>query len=76
MQHLSKSQFKPQALKFMREVEETGESILITDHGKSVLELKPYKPDSVDPLVRLKGTVVEFTDPFEPVSTDDWESAN
>ncbi len=36
----------------MRTVEQTGESIVITDHGKPVLELKPYTPPDVDPLKR------------------------
>jgi prevent-host-death family protein len=76
MKKLSKSQFKPRALEVMRTVEQTGESIVITDHGKPVLELRPYTPPDVDPLKRLKGSVVEFLDPCDPVAEDDWESAN
>ena len=76
MQRLSKSQFKPKALEIMRTVEQVGEPIVITDHGKPVLELKPYTPADVNPLERLKGSVVEFFDPFAPVSVDDWESAH
>lgn len=60
----------------MRSVEQAGEPVIITDHGKPVLELKPYFPTEVDPLERLKGSVVEFLDPFDPVSDDEWESAN
>lgn len=76
MQHLSKSQFKPKALEIMRSVEQGGESIIITDHGKPVLELKAYVPSDIDPIERLKGSVVEFADPFEPIADDEWESTN
>ncbi len=74
MQTLSKSQFKPKALEVMRNVEQAGESILITDHGKPVLELKPYTPSDTNPLETLKGSVVEYSDPFDPAS-DDWENS-
>ncbi len=76
MQHLSKSQFKPKALEIMRSVEQGGDPIIITDHGKPVLELKAYVSNDIDPIERLKGSVVEFLDPFEPIAEDEWESAN
>ena len=76
MQELSKSQFKPKALEIMRDVERAGESVLITDHGRPVLELKRYTPKNIDPLDKLMGSVVEYMDPLAPVSADDWESAN
>ena len=76
MQHLSKSQFKPKALEVMRSVEQGGEPIIITDHGKPVLELKAYVSNDIDPIERLKGSVVEFIDPCEPIAEDEWESAN
>ena len=34
---VSKSKFKPNALKFFRQVERTGREIVITDRGKPVL---------------------------------------
>jgi prevent-host-death family protein len=76
MQRLSKSQFKPRALEIMRTVEQTGESILITDHGKEVLELKPHTPSDTDPLQQLKDSVVRLQGPFTPVDEDEWEAAN
>ncbi len=76
MKELSKSQFKPKALEIMRNIEQAGESILITDHGKPVLEIKPYTPVTVDPLKKLKGSAVEYLDPLEPIDVDDWESGN
>ena len=76
MQHLSKSQFKLKALEIMRSVEQGGEPIIITDHGKPVLELKAYVSNDINPIERLKGSVVEFEEPFEPIADNEWESAN
>ena len=76
MQHLSKSQFKPKALEIMRSVEQGGEPIIITDHGKPVLELKAYVSNDINPIERIKGSVVEFEEPFEPIADNEWESAN
>ena len=71
---VSKSRFKPRALNYFREVEQTGKEIIITDRGKPVLKLVPYteKPDTW--LKPLRGTVKTFHRPTEPVSGDDWES--
>lgn len=78
MEQISKSQFKPHALEIMRRVEQTGQSIVITDHGKPVLELKPFKAESLkdDPADYLRGTVVDYVDPTEPVGDDDWEATS
>lgn len=75
MQHLSKSQFKPKALEIMRSVEQGKGSVVITDHGKPVLELRPYDDNEVDPKQCLAGSVVEYVDPLGPVSDNDWEAA-
>lgn len=76
MKHLSKSQFKQKTLEIMRSIEQGGEPIIITDHGKLLQELKAYVPNDIDPFERLKSSVVEFIDPLEPVADDEWESAN
>lgn len=76
MQYLSKSQFKTKTFEIMRAIEQGGESLIITDHGKPVLELKAYIENSPAPLERLKDSVVEFVDPFEPVVDDEWEFAS
>lgn len=72
MKKYSKSQFKPKALEVMRQVEQTGESVIITDNGKPTLELKVYRPAEVDPLDRLRGSVMDFRQPLEPVGDNLW----
>lgn len=71
---VSKSQFKPRALNFFREVEQTGQAIIITDRGKPVLKLVPYTEDPEVWLKPLRGTVKSYKQPTEPVAEEDWEA--
>jgi prevent-host-death family protein len=71
---VSKSRFKAHALELFRQVEASGHPIVITDRGIPVLKLSPYKEDPDAMLEELRGTVVEFANPFEPVGLDDWET--
>lgn len=71
---ISKSEFKARALEFFRQVEATGEPIVVTDHGKPSLEIRPYRPERRNALAMLRGSVVRFEDPFAPVEDDSWEA--
>jgi len=71
---VSKSQFKAKALEFFRQVEASGEPVVITDHGQPKLEVRPYKPLTHHPLEVLRGSVLRYESPTEPVAEDDWEA--
>jgi len=71
---VSKSSFQEHALEYLREVEATGKELIITDRGKPVLKLIPYTPDPKAALEALRGTVIRYDDPTEPVGQEDWES--
>lgn len=71
---VSKSQFKARALQYFRDVERTGEEIVITHHGRPVLKLVPYREDPGDALRALRDTVVKYEAPTEPVGVEDWEA--
>ena len=73
-QYVSKSSFKAKALEYFREVESSGKSLIITDHGKPVLKIVPYEHDPAEILKALRGSVIRYDDPFEPVGLDDWEA--
>lgn len=70
---LSKSQFKPKSLEYFRQIQETGEPIIITDHGKPVLKIIPYTPSPDELLKGLQGSVTKYEDPLEPVGPEDWD---
>jgi PHD/YefM family antitoxin component YafN of YafNO toxin-antitoxin module len=38
---VSRSEFKAKALEFFRQIEATGESAIVTDHGKPAFEVRP-----------------------------------
>lgn len=69
---ISKSQFKPRALKYFREVEQTGRELIIADRGRPVLKIVPYAEDPEAWLKPLRGSVVRYKAPTEPVAVDDW----
>lgn len=73
-QVVSKSNFKDHALEYLREVENTGEELIITDQGKPVLKLVRYAQNPKAALEALRGSVVRYDDPMEPVGEEDWES--
>jgi prevent-host-death family protein len=71
---ISKSQFKPKSLELFRTVEQTGEELIITDHGRPVLKIVPYSEDPEQWFKGLRNTVIRYERPFEPVGQDDWEA--
>lgn len=75
LHQVSKSTFKAKALELLREVESSGQSLIVTDHGKPTLEVRPYHPSSADPLTALRGTVVRYDDPTAPVADNEWEAS-
>ena len=71
---VSKSKFKAKALELMRHVEVSGETLIVTDHGKPSLEIRKLATEKRDPFERLRGSVLSYDDPFEPVGVEDWEA--
>ncbi len=71
---VSKSEFKAKALELFRQVESSGESLIVTDHGKPALEVRPYRGVERSPLDILRGSVVRYENPTDPIGEDDWEA--
>ncbi|MFM9103872.1 MAG: type II toxin-antitoxin system Phd/YefM family antitoxin [Cyanobium sp.] len=63
---VSKSHFKAHALELFRQVEASGQPLVVTDHGRPSIEVRPYRPAALcaaDPLEPLRGTVLRFDEP-------------
>jgi prevent-host-death family protein len=74
MEHsISKSTFKAKMLEYLRQVERTGKELILTDHGKPVLKIVPFAHDPAEALQALRGTVLRYDDPLEPVGLQDGE---
>ena len=74
---VSKSHFKAHALELFRQVEASGETLVVTDHGRPTVEVRPYRPatrSAADSFALLRGSVPHFDEPFAPVGVDDWDA--
>ena len=75
-QTVSKSQFKAQALEYLRIVQTQRQPLIITHAGKPVIKVTPYQEES-DPeaiLQSLRGSVLKYEDPTEPaIDPEDWD---
>jgi hypothetical protein len=72
---VSKSQFKAKALEFFRQVEASGQPLVVTDHGLPRLEVRPYRaPMTRHPLELLRGSVLRYEAPTAPVAEDEWSA--
>ena len=73
MKLVQKSKFKPKAFEYFRLVEQ-GESIVITDHGRPVAKIVPYSEEHGSAVGALKGSLIAYQAPMEPVGESDWEA--
>ena len=71
---ISKFSFKPQALKYFRQIQEDGQELIITDHAKPVIKIIPFREEAHVILKELRNSVIRYDDPFKPVGQDDWEA--
>lgn len=73
---LSKSKLKPRLLEVMREIEETGEELIVTDHGRPTLVISPYREGKpVEELFAAeRGKLVLHANPDES-TLGEWEDA-
>jgi len=65
--------FKARCLELMDRVRETGAEFVVTKHGEPVAKLVPYSPPKGGTLFgALKGSVLGYDGPFEPVDGE-WD---
>jgi antitoxin (DNA-binding transcriptional repressor) of toxin-antitoxin stability system len=73
---ISKSQFKERALELFREIETTGEPVIITGHAQPRLEVRPCRAAVATGLKALRGSVLRYDDPCSPLSRASGRSRN
>lgn len=79
---VAKSKLKARMLEYFREVERTGEPLVVTDHGREVLEVRPIRrPSSIhDVLAEYRSGTgpgcanIPTEDILEPVPVEEWEA--
>jgi prevent-host-death family protein len=77
---VSKGKLKAKMLEYFREVEATGEPLIVTDHGREVLEVRPVKKRSTTEEVLAAyaaGGPSKLPPPeelMEPLPAEEWEA--
>lgn len=78
---VTKGKLKAKMLEYFREVERTGETLIVTDRGREVLEVRPISPKKVTAAEILaeyrrgKKPVCEISEEelMKPLPIEDWE---
>jgi prevent-host-death family protein len=68
------TEFKIHCLALLEEVRETRRPLLVTRHGKPVVEISPYVPKNAARMNPLKGSIVFQDDLVSPLM-ESWDSA-
>ena len=72
-QRLGAAEFKARCLELMDRVRESGTEYVVTKHGQPVARLVPYrKPAAVPFFGSMKGTVLKYERPLDPLD-DEWD---
>jgi antitoxin (DNA-binding transcriptional repressor) of toxin-antitoxin stability system len=79
---VSKGKLKARMLEYFRKVENTGEPLIVTDHGREVLEVRPIRRPS-----RIREVLAEYRsgtgigvasiptkEILAPITADEWEA--
>ena len=71
---ISQSEFHLRVPEYLKEIEQTGEALVITRRGKPILKIVPYEKKQSDILKSLRNSVIQYDHPTSPVGLEDWES--
>jgi antitoxin (DNA-binding transcriptional repressor) of toxin-antitoxin stability system len=72
---VSKSHFKAHALELFRQVETSGESMIVTDHGTPTIEVRKLQESGPDPFEILRGSLLWYDRPFDPAADEsEWDA--
>jgi antitoxin (DNA-binding transcriptional repressor) of toxin-antitoxin stability system len=74
MKTISKSKLKSQMLKIFREIEETGEEVIVTDHNQPVLKVVLYNNEqTVTELFKDVQGKVGYHQDINQTTEDEWD---
>ena len=74
MKIISKSKLKANMLKIFREIEQTGEELIVTDHNNPVLKIQPINDKkSVHEVFGAVQGKVEYYEDINTPTEDEWK---
>lgn len=68
------TEFKAHCLALLEQVRETRQPLLVTRHGRPVVEISPYAPKGAGQANPLKGSILYQGDLISPID-EKWDSA-
>jgi antitoxin (DNA-binding transcriptional repressor) of toxin-antitoxin stability system len=73
MKQVSKSQLKAKMLEYFREIEQTHETLVVTDHGKPTLKITPIlqKKSTKEVFAQYQGKVI-YHEPITTPTSEEW----
>lgn len=79
---VSRKEFERRTAEILDAARASGDLIAVTDNGRTVFEIKPSavtgrderRQRDADILEKLRGSVLRYDNPFEPVGVEDWEA--
>ena len=73
---ISKSKLKAHMLRVFRDIEQSGEELIVTDHGRPVLKVTPLKPArSADQVFADVMGRVRYHEDLDTPTTGEWPQA-
>ena len=74
MKTISKNQLKAKMLAIFREVEKSGEELIVTDHSRPVLKIVPLtkKKKTFEEVFGPYQGKIKYTEPLEESTEDEW----
>lgn len=70
---VSKSKLKTHMLRIFREIEQSGDDLVVTDHGKPVLLITPLRPrQQVETVFEDLEGQVGYPEDINSPTTDEW----
>ncbi|HXI17648.1 MAG TPA: type II toxin-antitoxin system Phd/YefM family antitoxin [Chloroflexota bacterium] len=71
---MSKAALKAGVLEILRQIEASGEAVIVTDRGRPVVRVEAYYGGEDALISSLRGSVLEYRDPLAPVDQEAWEA--
>ena len=76
MKTMTVTELKSQALRVVQDISKSGQTMVITRHGKPIVEIRPYSHALETPTPgRLSHTLIREDDIVSPLGAEMWESA-
>ncbi|MBB5191723.1 putative nicotinamide N-methyase [Silvimonas terrae] len=73
---VSRSVFKAKALAFFRQIEVTGEPVVVISPGRPSLEVRLYRSGDQHPFDQLRASLLRHASPLDAAAEGDWDLIN